>query len=71
VVSLLDRDGGVYYAVLRGFMTDQYANKFTVLTWLLPKVPNPTHFDPALFILGKHPQIKCDVWFATCCCRYN
>ena len=53
IVSLLDKDGGVYYAILRGFMCDQYANKFTILTWLLPTVPNPNHFDPALFILGK------------------
>ena len=53
IVSLLDRDGGVYYAVARGFLLDQYANKYAILTWLLPKHPNPTHFDPAMFILGK------------------
>ena len=57
VVSLLDRDGGVYYAVMRGFLCDQYANKFTVLTWLLPIRPNPTHFDPTLFILGIHNEL--------------
>ena len=53
IVSLLDRDGGVYYAVAQGFLFDQYADKHVLLTWLLPKAPNPTHFDPALFILGK------------------
>ena len=53
IVSLLDRDGGVFYAVTRGFLVDQYANKYTILIWLLPKYPNPTHFDPAMFILGK------------------
>lgn len=53
VVSLLDRDGGIYYAMARGFMVDQYADKYAVLTWLLPKQPNPTHFDPATFFLGE------------------
>ena len=53
VVSVLDRDGGVYYGLLHGFMLDQYAEKYVLLTWLLPKMPNPTHFDPAMFILGK------------------
>jgi hypothetical protein len=53
IVSVLDTDGGVYYAVMEGFLLDQYAHKLTLLTWLLPKSPNPTHFDPAMFILGK------------------
>ena len=53
VVSLLDRGGGIYFAVIRGFMQDQYAEKYAVLTWLLPRYPNPTHFDPADFILGE------------------
>lgn len=52
-MSLLDRDGGIYYAMVRGFMQDQYAEKYAVLTWLLPRYPNPTHFDPANFILGE------------------
>jgi hypothetical protein len=50
----MDRDGGIYYAMIRGFMQDQYAEKYAVLTWLLPRYPNPTHFDPADFILGEH-----------------
>ena len=54
IVSLMDRDGGIYYAMIRGFMQDQYAEKYAVLTWLLPRYPNPTHFDPANFILGEH-----------------
>ena len=52
-MSVLDVDGGVYYGVAQGFLLDQYAHKFILLTWLLPKLPNPTHFDPAMFILGK------------------
>ena len=53
IVSLLDRGGGIYYAMIRGFMQDQYAEKYAVLTWLLPRYPNPTHFDPADFIIGE------------------
>ena len=53
VVSLLDYSGGIYFAMIRGFLVDQYANQMAVLTWLLPKTPNPQFFDPNLFILGK------------------
>ena len=52
VVSLLDYSGGIYYAMIRGFLVDQYANQMAVLTWLLPKMPNPHFFDPNHFILG-------------------
>lgn len=58
VVSVLDRDGGVYYAIAQGFMLDEYADKYILLTWLLPKRPNPMHFDPGLFILGKYTTIS-------------
>lgn len=58
VVSVLDIDGGVYYGVAQGFLLDQYAHKLVLLTWLLPKSPNPMHFDPAMFILGKS---ECDL----------
>ena len=37
---------------------DQYADKYAVLTWLLPKTPNPTHFDPDNFILGERDLIS-------------
>ena len=52
IVSVLDRDGGVYYALLRGFLQDQYAEKYAILTWLLPTQSNPGHFDPSIFVLG-------------------
>lgn len=51
-MSILDEDGGLYYAFIRGFLQDQYAEKYAVITWLLPRYPNPTHFDPTRFILG-------------------
>ena len=52
VVSLLDHSGGVFYAIIRGFLVDQYADKYAILTWLLPKTPNPSIFDPLNFVLG-------------------
>lgn len=52
-MSVLDEEGGLYYALIRGFLQDQYAEKYAVITWLLPRYPNPTHFDPTQFILGK------------------
>ena len=58
VVSLLDPSGGIYYALIHGFLMDQYADKYAVLTWLLPKTPNPTHFDPDNFILGERDLIS-------------
>ena len=54
IVSILDENGGVYYALLRGFLEDQYAEKYAALTWLIPTTPNPRDFDPSLFVLGKH-----------------
>ena len=53
VVSVLDVEGGIYYAKIRGFLRDQYAQTFAVLTWLLPTQADPKHFDPSHFMLGK------------------
>lgn len=53
IVSILDEGGKVYYALLRGFLEDQYSEKYAVLTWLIPTVPNPKIFDPSLFVLGE------------------
>ena len=43
----------MYYALLRGFLEDQYTEKYAVLTWLIPTTPNPMTFDPSLFVLGE------------------
>lgn len=53
IVSIEDIEGDLYYAQLKGFLQDQYAQKTAVITWLLPMVPKPSHFDPALFLPGK------------------
>lgn len=54
IVSLVDHDGSVYYAQIRGFMQDQYNEKSAVLSWLLPTQNSPkVGFDPSTYILGK------------------
>lgn len=52
IVSIEDIEGDLYYAQLKGFLQDQYAQKTAVITWLLPVVSKPSHFDPALFLPG-------------------
>lgn len=36
IVSMEDTDGGIYYAQIRGLLTDQYCEKSAAVTWLLP-----------------------------------
>lgn len=36
VVSMQDEDGGIFYAQIRGLLTDQYCEKSAAVTWLLP-----------------------------------
>lgn len=50
----MDHDGGIYYAQLRGFLSDQYNEKSAVITWLLPTTQSPPNkFDPNTYILGE------------------
>lgn len=56
IVSLQDEDGGIYYAQIKGLLTDQYCEKSAVITWLLPTQESPPPeegFDPATYIIGK------------------
>ncbi|CAL1545010.1 unnamed protein product [Lymnaea stagnalis] len=58
VVSLVDHDGSVYYAQLRGFLSDQYNEKSAVITWLLPTTYSPPNrFDPNTYILGPEEDL--------------
>ena len=53
IVSVMDEEGDIYYAQLRGLLQDQYCEKSAVITWLLPTKQSPKdHFDPATYILG-------------------
>jgi len=61
IVSVVDvDDGGVYYAQLKGFLTDQYCEKSGVITWLLPSVHSPPPaegFDPATYVIGPEEEL--------------
>ena len=56
----MDVDGGIFYAQLRGFLTDQYCEKSGVITWLLPTTHSPKPeegFDPATYIVGPEEEL--------------
>ena len=58
VVNIDDDD--IYYAQLRGFLTDQYSDKYGVISWLLPTVDSPPPnegFHPATYILGPDEEL--------------
>ncbi|XP_022081924.1 GATA zinc finger domain-containing protein 1-like [Acanthaster planci] len=58
IVSILDVEGGIYYAQIRGFLQDQYGDKSAVITWLLPtQATDKKHFDPATYILGPEEEL--------------
>ena len=60
IVSVEDMDGSVYYAQLRGFLTDQYCEKSGVITWLLPTVnspPSEDSFDPSTYVIGPEEDL--------------
>ena len=61
-------DGGIYYAQLKGFLTDQYCEKSGVITWLLPtsKSPSPeSGFDPATYVIGPEEDLPRKMDFFT------
>ncbi|XP_066943248.1 GATA zinc finger domain-containing protein 1 [Macrobrachium rosenbergii] len=60
IVSLIDVDGGTYYAQIRGLLQDQYCEKSAVLTWLIPTKESPPPeegFDPSTYIIGPEEDI--------------
>ena len=67
-----DIDGGLYYAQIRGLLTDQYCEKSCVVTWLLPTQASPNTeegFDPATYIIGNTCIIYLSVQFYNSCRR--
>jgi hypothetical protein len=53
IISVIDdEDGLMYYAQIRGLLTDPYAEKFAALTWLVPTIEtiDPHCFDAATFV---------------------
>ena len=65
---MTDVDGGIYYAQLRGFLTDQYCEKSGVITWLLPTEHSPPPeegFDAATYIVGPEEELPRRMEFFT------
>jgi len=57
IVSMIDIDGGIYYAQITGFLQDQYCEKSACVTWLLPSQDSKPHvFDPASYYLGPEEE---------------
>lgn len=60
IVSVIDVNGGTYYAQIRGLLQDQYCEKSAVLTWLIPTKESPppeNGFDPSTYIIGPEEDI--------------
>lgn len=60
VVSVVDaEDGNRYYAQIRGFLTDEYCEKFVALNWLLPtrEAPADGSFHAAFFVPGPDEDV--------------
>ncbi|KAL6429967.1 hypothetical protein ACFW04_007653 [Cataglyphis niger] len=60
IVSMQDIDGGIYYAQIRGLLTDQYCEKSAAVTWLLPTTASPPPeegFIPETYIIGPEEDL--------------
>jgi len=60
IVSVTNIDDDIYYAQLRGFLTDEYSDKSAVITWLLPTTASPPPnegFHPATYIVGPEEEL--------------
>ncbi|XP_063977835.1 GATA zinc finger domain-containing protein 1 [Diachasmimorpha longicaudata] len=60
IVSMEDMDGGIYYAQIRGLLTDQYCEKSAAITWLLPTTASPPPeegFNPETYIIGPEEDL--------------
>ncbi|XP_076048569.1 GATA zinc finger domain-containing protein 1 [Oratosquilla oratoria] len=72
IVSLVDVDGGIFYAQIRGLLQDQYCQKSAVLTWLVPtkNSPPPSEgFSPATYIIGPEEDIPRKLEFMEFVCH--
>ncbi|XP_024935906.1 GATA zinc finger domain-containing protein 1 [Cephus cinctus] len=60
IVSMKDIDGGIYYAQIRGLLTDQYCEKSAAVTWLLPTTASPPPedgFSPETYMIGPEEDL--------------
>ena len=57
---MTDLEGDIFYAQLRGFLTDQYGEKSGVITWLLPSTSSPPPnegFHAATYTIGPEEEL--------------
>jgi len=60
IVSVTDVSGDLYYAQLRGFLTDEFGEKSAAMSWLIPTTGSPPPnegFHPATYIIGPEEDI--------------
>lgn len=58
IVSLMDKDGSLYFAQIRGLLQDLFCDKSAAITWLLPTQTTSTDgFDPSSYILGPEEDV--------------
>lgn len=60
IVSVTDIGGDIFYAQLRGFLTDEYGEKSGVISWLLPTTGSPPPnegFHPATYVIGPEEDV--------------
>lgn len=72
VVSVIDEDdNNIYYAQCKCFMTDQFCEKFVVLTWLLPTeiLSENEGFIPGKFKLGPEEDFPRKMEYMTFVCN--
>ncbi|CAH8856608.1 unnamed protein product [Trichobilharzia szidati] len=70
IVSLLDMDGEVYYAQIRGLGTDFAGDNCCFLTWLIPVLGcRDEEFRPSDYIIGMEEDVIRDLSCCKLVCR--
>jgi hypothetical protein len=77
IVALYDIEDRetIYFGQIRGFLSDQYANKSVCLTWLIPidsmykKIRYAKDFDASLFMLGPPEEFPVSLDYVEFVCR--
>ncbi|CAL8091183.1 unnamed protein product [Calicophoron daubneyi] len=71
IVSVMDVEGGTYYAQIRGLAVDYKGDSCCVLTWLIPTCDHDEseNFRPEDYILGMEEDVLRDIDCCTLVCR--
>ncbi|EUB63834.1 GATA zinc finger domain-containing protein [Echinococcus granulosus] len=58
IVSVMDVDGGEYYAQVRSIIVDSFEDASVVLTWLVPtSEATRGEFDPTKYVIGMEEEL--------------